>query len=170
MKSYIICATPRSGSTLLCDMLAATGVAGAPDSFFMRRVDPVWARAWSLPQREGLDAAGYGAAYLAAAIAAGRGQTEVFGLRLMRENLGDLLGMIDTVYPGLDSDTTRLRAAFGETLFIHLTRADKLAQAVSLVKAEQSGLWHIGPGGVELERLSPPQAPVARRRLLDRRA
>ncbi len=44
--SYIICATPRTGSTFLCDLLAATGVAGAPDSFFMRDVDPVWAEDW----------------------------------------------------------------------------------------------------------------------------
>lgn len=40
-----------------------------------------------------------------------------------------------------------------------MTRADKLAQAVSLVKAAQTGLWHIGPDGVELERLSSPRQP-----------
>ncbi len=159
MKSYIICGTPRSGSTLLCDVLAATKAAGAPDSFFMRDVDPVWARAWDLPERSDLSDAAYGAAYLAAAIKAGSGQTGVFGLRLMRENLGDVARMIDAVYPGLASDRARLRAAFGEVLFVHLSRADKLAQAVSLIKAEQSGLWHIGPDGSEAERLSPPQKP-----------
>src|SRR4051795_11891381 len=31
---YLVCATPRSGSTLLCESLAATGVAGHPDEFF----------------------------------------------------------------------------------------------------------------------------------------
>ncbi|MEO5614457.1 MAG: Stf0 family sulfotransferase [Cypionkella sp.] len=159
MKSYIICGTPRSGSTLLCDLLAATKVAGAPDSFFMRDVDSVWAQAWGLPVRGDLDAAAYGTAYLAAAIRAGTAETGVFGLRVMRENLGDLMGVIDAVHPGLASDLARLRAAFGEVLFVHLSRTDKLAQAVSLIKAEQSGLWHIAPDGVELERLSPPQVP-----------
>ena len=67
--------------------------------------------------------------------------------------------MIALVVPDLPSDRARLRAAFGETLFIHLSRADKLAQAVSLVKAEQTGLWHIGLDGRELERLKPPEPP-----------
>jgi LPS sulfotransferase NodH len=32
--SYLVCATPRSGSTLLCETLRATGVAGNPLEFF----------------------------------------------------------------------------------------------------------------------------------------
>jgi LPS sulfotransferase NodH len=32
--SYLICATPRSGSTLLCDALAGTGIAGRPEEHF----------------------------------------------------------------------------------------------------------------------------------------
>jgi LPS sulfotransferase NodH len=32
--SLIICATPRSGTTLLCDLLAETGVTGTPNSFY----------------------------------------------------------------------------------------------------------------------------------------
>ena len=32
--SYLVCATPRSGSTLLCKTLAETGVAGDPEEFF----------------------------------------------------------------------------------------------------------------------------------------
>ena len=31
---YLVCATPRSGSTLLCELLTATGVAGRPQEFF----------------------------------------------------------------------------------------------------------------------------------------
>ena len=34
---YLVCATPRSGSTLLCHALAATGVAGRPEEFFEAR-------------------------------------------------------------------------------------------------------------------------------------
>jgi LPS sulfotransferase NodH len=33
-SSYLICATPRSGSTLLCAVLGATGVAGRPAEYF----------------------------------------------------------------------------------------------------------------------------------------
>src|SRR5919202_662305 len=32
--SYLICATPRSGSTLLCDALDGTGIAGHPEEHF----------------------------------------------------------------------------------------------------------------------------------------
>ena len=32
--SYLVCATERSGSTLLCELLAGTGVAGRPEEFF----------------------------------------------------------------------------------------------------------------------------------------
>ena len=34
MASYLICATPRSGSTLLCDALERTGIAGRPAEHF----------------------------------------------------------------------------------------------------------------------------------------
>src|SRR3978361_1257601 len=35
-KSLLVCATPRSGSTLLCALLDGTGVAGRPQEFFER--------------------------------------------------------------------------------------------------------------------------------------
>ncbi|MCC5986060.1 MAG: sulfotransferase [Pararhodobacter sp.] len=159
MDSYIICTTPRSGSTLLCELLTATGVAGAPDSFFMDDVDPRWAREWGLPPPASAGEPGHAAAHLAAARRAGTAQTGIFGARLMHRNLVRLMAMIEQVHPGLETDGQRLRAAFGKTLCIHLSRADKLAQAVSLVRARQTGLWHIGPDGSEVERLAPPQAP-----------
>lgn len=159
MDAYIICATPRTGSTLLCDLLSSTGVAGEPDSFFMRDPDPVWIARWELPDRRAAVEPQGAAAFLAAAARVGRGQTEIFGARLMQEDREDLMAMARVAYPDQPSDLARIRAAFGRVLFIHLTRADKLAQAVSLVRAEQSGLWHIAPDGSELERLAPPQPP-----------
>ncbi len=32
--SYLVCATERSGSTLLCELLSGTGVAGRPEEYF----------------------------------------------------------------------------------------------------------------------------------------
>ena len=32
--SYLVCATPRSGSTLLCHLLDETGLAGHPEEYF----------------------------------------------------------------------------------------------------------------------------------------
>lgn len=78
----------------------------------------------------------------------------------MRRDLDDLSALIDKAYPDMPSDAARLQAAFGEVLYIHLAREDKLAQAVSMVKAQQTGLWHIAPDGAELERLAPPSEPA----------
>jgi LPS sulfotransferase NodH len=33
-RAYLVCATPRSGSTLLCELLKGTGVAGRPAEYF----------------------------------------------------------------------------------------------------------------------------------------
>ncbi|MEL6981932.1 MAG: Stf0 family sulfotransferase, partial [Actinomycetota bacterium] len=44
IATYVICTSPRSGSTLLCTLLASTGVAGNPDSWFHRPSLDDWAR------------------------------------------------------------------------------------------------------------------------------
>src|SRR4051812_48257017 len=32
--AYLVCATERSGSTLLCELLGSTGIAGRPEEYF----------------------------------------------------------------------------------------------------------------------------------------
>ena len=157
--AYILCGTPRTGSTLLCSLLASTKMTGNPDSFFARRFMPEWAEEWGLPNPETLSEREFESIYLDAAIRAGKAGTGIFGLRLMRENLGEFSEILDRIHPGLASDKARFESAFGAVLYIHLSRENKLAQAVSLVKAEQTGLWHIAPDGTEIERLAPPQEP-----------
>jgi LPS sulfotransferase NodH len=157
--AYIICGTPRTGSTLLCDLLVSTKRAGNPDSFYRRQTISWWAQQWNLPGPDTMTGKEFNIAFLAAAIRAGKGGTDIFGLRLMRENLGELSAILDEIHPGLPSDRARLEKAFGKILYVHLSREDKLAQAISLVKAEQTGLWHIAPDGTEIERLAPAQDP-----------
>jgi LPS sulfotransferase NodH len=159
LDGYIICGTPRTGSTLLCGLLASTKAAGNPDSFYGRKFMPAWAAEWRLPARDVMSARDFNIAYLNAAIAVGKGGTGIFGLRLMRENLDELSEILDQIFPQLPSDRARLEKAFGPILYIHLSREDKLAQAISLVKAEQTGLWHMAPDGTEIERLAPPEEP-----------
>jgi len=157
--AYIICGTPRTGSTLLCDLLTSTNRTGAPHSFYRRQDILEWAEEWKLPDRGTMGELDFNVAYLNAAVAAGKGGTGVFGLRLMRENLDELSAILDRIYPGLPSDKARFEKAFGRVLYMHLSRQDKLAQAVSLIKAEQTGLWHIAPDGSEIERVGPPGEP-----------
>jgi len=46
MASYLVCASPRSGTELLCRGLAATGVAGCPREYFLAEdPQPSWLRA-----------------------------------------------------------------------------------------------------------------------------
>lgn len=157
-RGYIICTTPRSGSTLLCTMLAATGRAGYPESFYHEReVMREWAAEWGLPDDQAMSQVERERSYLQAVVAAGRGGTPLFAMRLQQAYLGGLVEMLDRCYAGFPSDADRLAAAFGDVLYVHLTRTDKVAQAVSLVKARQSGLWHRNADGTERERSAPPQ-------------
>lgn len=158
--SYIICATPRSGSTLLCDLLTDTGVAGHPNSFFRRESFPEWANHFNVSVAEWRDEHEFDQSYLSAVLQRGADGTPVFGMRLMWESLDDLSQRLEAFYPNLSDDSARFQSAFRSPLYLHLSRADKVAQAVSLLRAEQSGLWHVFADGTERERLSPVQTPV----------
>ena len=64
--AYIICATPGSGSTLLCDLLTDTGVAGHPNSFFRRESISDWAQYFNVSVSEWDDEHEFDQSYLAA--------------------------------------------------------------------------------------------------------
>jgi trehalose 2-sulfotransferase len=159
-SSYVICGTPRSGSTLLCEMLAATGVAGRPNSYYRAQSVLHWAERWGLEPPSGPDDVDFDRRYLPAMLREGRNGTGTFGLRLMWGSMADASRRLDAVYGGSADIAERFEEAFGATLYIHLSRLDKVAQAVSLVRAEQSGLWHLAADGSVFEGTSSPQ-PVA---------
>ncbi|MEM9343441.1 MAG: Stf0 family sulfotransferase [Pseudomonadota bacterium] len=156
--SFVICTSPRSGSTLLCRLLEETGVSGAPDSHFHQPSRAAWMEHFGVEERA--TEAETLAAVFARAVEKGRGGTDVFGLRLQRQSFAYFAETLRVMYPGFGTDVDRMEAAFGRTLFIHLTRENKLDQAISYVKAKQSGLWHRAPDGMEIERLSAPAEPV----------
>lgn len=51
-RSYMICTVPRSGSTLLCGLLAATSHAGHPDSHFHSSSLDDWLNDYGLKQTD----------------------------------------------------------------------------------------------------------------------
>lgn len=158
-SSYIICATPRSGSTLLCDLLASTGVAGKPHSYYRDEDASDWAESWGVPQPHQMDSPAFERAYLSAMIREGTDDTGTFGLRLMWSSVADASRRLDAIEGGHADVAARFAKVFGPTLYIHLSRQDKLAQAISLIRAEQSGLWHRAADGTERrERL--PRTPI----------
>jgi LPS sulfotransferase NodH len=163
-SAYLVVATPRSGSTLLCETLRATGVAGLPlEHFevFRHSTQPRQPREYFAgvedPELLGLLSAldpprpdpEPSAAWWARILAAGTTPNGVWGGKLMWGHVDDLLartGELDAVPPSADLDAT-LTALLGEDLrLVFVTRPDKVAQAVSLWRAVQTQTWRAGRG------------------------
>lgn len=155
-QSYIICSTPRSGSTLLCGLLESAGC-GRPHSYFRRQSIPDFAHHLGVSDGRDFESVVFSRRYLEAVLAEGKGGTEIFGLRIMFETLGELSARLGKLFPGSETTPNRFEKAFGKPLYVHLSRENKVAQAVSLLKAMQTGLWHIASDGSELERTAPHQ-------------
>lgn len=139
--SCLICATPRTGSTLLCGLLASTKVAGQPESYFRKPDEQLWAARWGIARSS--DGAFEYSGFVRAALAAGRTGNGVFAARIMWGTLDHLADRLATVHPasrggGLDL----LNRTFGQMGFVFLHRDDVLAQAVSWHRAEQTNVWH----------------------------
>lgn len=131
--SYLVCGTPRSGTSLLCGLLASTGLAGRPEEYFWRDDEPHWSEQWGVT--------GF-TDYLRAAIAHGSTPNGVFGAKVMYGYLPDLLGKLAALQggAGLD-DRTLLERAFPGLRFLWIWREDMVAQAVSWSKAIQTNVW-----------------------------
>lgn len=157
--SYIICTSPRSGSTLLCHLLSNTGKSGAPNSHFHEPSLSAWGAYYDIPRNLAADRLRRSAIF-AAALKKGRGRTDCFGMRIQQESFEFFLKQLRLHVPNAPTDNARIRSVFGPTLYIHLTRQTKLDQVISLEIALQSGLWHKHGDGSELERVAPHRAPT----------
>ena len=169
--SYLVCATPRSGSTLLCDLLDQTGVAGHPEEYFEALLhsglprrpheyfDPRPARQHRGAARLPRDARARVGAQRAVAggdlrplpgVGLDQGTTSngVFGAKLMWGYLGDFA----TLLRGIDGLAglpvpDLLARVFPDLRYVRITREDKIRQAVSLWRAVQTQAWrHDGAG------------------------
>ncbi len=121
---------------------------------------PWWADQFGVPTAGWDDPAAFDRAYLDAALRQGAADTGVFGMRLMWESLANLSQRLAVFHPDLACDRARFDAAFGAPLYLYLRREDKVAQAISLFKAERSGLWHRHADGSERERLEDGAPPA----------
>ncbi|MEU4832628.1 Stf0 family sulfotransferase [Streptosporangium sp. NPDC023615] len=146
IDAYFVCATPRTGSSLLLGLLESTGVAGRPQAYFREPDEPLWADRWRIPRtaRGGFDYADY----VRAALTAGRGANGVFGAKFMWGTVEHVVARLGAVHPDLAGDDAGLlRRVFGRTRFVLLRRDDVVAQAVSWLRAEQTGVWYVGGNG-----------------------
>jgi LPS sulfotransferase NodH len=150
--SYLVCATERSGSTLLCELLAGTGVAGRPEEFF----EVLEATGRPRQPREYFDGVGDPAILdllpalceplpqppfaerLAGALACGTTPNGVFGAKMMWAYLTGFL-----------AHAPRPEEALGPLRWVHVDRADTLAQAISLWRAIQTSEWRASDGAAD---------------------
>jgi LPS sulfotransferase NodH len=144
-KTYVICTTPRSGSHLLAEALQITGVAGKPDEYFTPN------KAGKMQNEQGHVVKIYGKQSLTAfhelVLSLGSTSNGVFGIILHIGYLPVVLNAFRTLplYAGL-SDKAILDALFYEPKFIWLRRRDKVRQAISWIKAQQTGNWSMQSG------------------------
>jgi LPS sulfotransferase NodH len=164
-RSYLVCASPRSGSTLICHALTETGVAGKPEEYFEalrysgrpRRPEEYFLGVEDQSIRDHLGERSIGneppprsplwsrAAYdryLEWALDAGTTPNGVFGAKLMWGYLGDFVSLLRNVPSYRDLPLADLLpTVFPEVTFVRVIRANKLRQAVSLWKAVQTATW-----------------------------
>jgi LPS sulfotransferase NodH len=171
MLSYLVCATPRSGSTLLCHLLDQTGIAGHPEEYFEalrhsglprrpheyfdpeRHANIIERLAFrempdSEPSPNALWHPDSYDRYLDWALEQGTTPNGVFGAKLMWGYLGDfsdLLRGIDGL-AGLPLPEM-LGRVFPGLRYIQITRKDKFRQAISLWKAVQTQAWRKDAAG-----------------------
>ena len=100
LSSYIVCGTPRSGSTLLCGMLTETRVAGCPHSYFRQEDIAEWAEEWGVEPARGPDDVQFDKAYVTAMRRVGTDDTGTFGLRLMWSSVADASRRLDNITGG----------------------------------------------------------------------
>jgi trehalose 2-sulfotransferase len=153
-QSIILCANPRSGSTMLCDLMAATGALGRPQSFYRPESISDWAKRLGVNKQAGSEE--FERAYLAAIRKHGTDVTGMFGLRLMWDSVEGFVDRLSSVFGEQLSDAALFERAFGRPLYIHLVREDKVAQAVSLIRAEQTGQWHLSADGTVRQGTAEP--------------
>jgi LPS sulfotransferase NodH len=167
-RSYFICTTPRSGSTLLAEALLLTGAAGRPREYFQELPstmqpatprdyvglvpDPVVREVLTAP---GVDEHAAGSewtrrfanwpAYLEWVVAEATTSSGVFAAKVMWRYFGGLLLRLRATFDAAD-DLALLERAFGPPRFVFLRRADKLGQAISLWRAIQTWSWRADDG------------------------
>jgi len=119
----LILSTPRSGSSLFCDLLESMAAVGSPYEWLNEEMIRAYGRVMNLGQ---VSVTEYWRFVKAKA-------TSPEGVFSVKVHVRDFLKLVGR---GLDP----LKEGFDGVYFVH--RRDKLAQAMSFAKAELSGQWH----------------------------
>lgn len=148
-RTIVLCATPRTGSTLACDVLAGTEQLGYPKEPFAAVAVPACARAWGVPSLD-VDPP----RYLRAAFTNGTSPNGICAVKLMWEDVARLAR-------AGGRHAADVLGSFADPVALVVTRRDKLAAAISQHRAERTGEWssagpdgRVHPGQPDLDRVS----------------
>jgi LPS sulfotransferase NodH len=131
----MVCATPRSGSSLLDEALKNTGIMGIPDEYFLPRNQRLWQKAWNTPTFS---------EYMAEVLRRGTSSNGVFGTKMMWGYFSHFRKQVRHL-PGNRYRATQegLNSVFPELSYIWIRRRDKVRQAVSHARARQTNVWAV---------------------------
>jgi trehalose 2-sulfotransferase len=139
-KSYIIYATQRSGSTLLCEALKNTGVAGKPTEYFTPFHALQHAERWRVSLRD--KEHWLGDTYLQRVYETGTTPNGVFGLKLLWATFPYFIEQLRKFEGNERSEIFQCLAnTFPHHQAIMITRQDKVRQAISWWKATETDIW-----------------------------
>ena len=133
-KYYLICATPRSGSSLLCEALRNTSLAGKPDEYFgpmhLKRWNEVWQKK---TEKE----------YLDKSISYSKGENGVVGIKVMRLYWRNFISYLEKANNlAAQSEFKTINQCFPNMKYVFITRRDKVRQGISWMKFLQGSAWH----------------------------
>ena len=151
--SYAVCAVQRSGSSLLCEALKNTGLAGVPEEYFLYHEDENswengrWAREHGVISQPD---------YIRLVLEKGTTSNGVFGTKLMWNYFPYVIRYLQRLpeYAGLEAPQL-LYKLFPKLHFIWIVRDDKVRQAVSWAVAAQTGIY----AAWQVENNPPVQEP-----------
>jgi trehalose 2-sulfotransferase len=130
-RRYIIASTPRSGSSLLCEGLCASGVAGRPAEVFAPDFRDPWYSRWKVRREARFEE------YLEAALRFGTTPNGIYAMKIQwmhvpvlavdARYIGSPEGVLDSLFPG--------------ATFVNIVRRDRRAQAISWFRACETNEW-----------------------------
>jgi trehalose 2-sulfotransferase len=128
-NAYVVCATPRSGSNLLCDLLSKTRIAGTPMEYWNATYRDYFLKRW------GRKGGATDSEYLQLALRAGKTGNGLFSAKIHWYQLEQL----SAAFP--EPADLPFFTAVPQLHYVFLTRADKLRQAISWYRASHTNKW-----------------------------
>jgi len=130
MRGIIVLSTQRSGSTMVCDDLAGTGLLGNPTEYFLKFMEINEPVNFKIEYEQICKKAST--------------KNGCISFKIMSNQI-DIIGklIIDSAILKVPSPQTAFWEFFHKMVFVRVIRKDKVAQAVSRVLAKATNIYHL---------------------------